>query len=39
MVDAHENKNMLLSNHELEKELTTLVSKAVIPSFIADKIK
>jgi archaellum component FlaD/FlaE len=39
MVDAPENKNMLLSNHELEKELTTLVSKAVIPSFIADKIK
>ena len=39
MVDAHENKNMLLSNHELEKELTNLVSKAVIPSFIADKIK
>jgi len=38
MADAHENKNMLLSNHELEKELKSLVSKAVIPSFIADKI-
>jgi flagellar protein FlaD len=39
MADAHENKNMLLSSNELEKELKTLVSKAVIPSFIADKIK
>ena len=39
MADAHENKNMLLSSNELEKELKTLVSKAVIPSFISDKIK
>jgi archaellum component FlaD/FlaE len=39
MADPNENKNMLLSTQELEKEFKTLVSKAVIPSFIADKIK
>lgn len=31
-------KGNILSNFELEKELSTLVAKAVIPSFVADKI-
>ena len=39
MDEMTQDKGKELSSVELEKELSALVSKAVIPSFVADKIK
>lgn len=39
MEEGTSDKGKILSSFELEKELSDLVTKAVIPSFVADKIK